>query len=229
MSEMNETSIQIDTSSTSTPRYTIIEQLFYQFTMLPSSIKSKSKKSAKESLVGKEKPTNSIHSSSFVAPERPPLGQEDSDEDDVDLDLDDDIMIQGQSVNEAANDDDDVMITDVGVSLEGQSSKGKSKQIDQVMNDSTIATIDANDKPVFQPLSKAAAQSARDAADVTRGQLRKVPIPPHRMTPLKNEWPKIYTPLVEMAGLQVRMNVKRKTVEIKVSNENICDCFWMID
>ncbi|PWN36886.1 eukaryotic type KH-domain type I [Meira miltonrushii] len=78
-------------------------------------------------------------------------------------------------------------------------------------------SLDASDKPVFKPLSQSAAQSARDAIDVTRGQLRKVPIPPHRMTPLKNEWPKIYTPLVEMAKLQVRMNVKRKTVEIKSS------------
>jgi len=34
---------------------------------------------------------------------------------------------------------------------------------------------------------------------------------------LKKEWINIYTPLVEMAGLQVRMNVKRKCVEIKVS------------
>ncbi|SCV71342.1 BQ2448_2930 [Microbotryum intermedium] len=48
-------------------------------------------------------------------------------------------------------------------------------------------------------------------------QRRKIGIPPHRMTPLKRDWIKIYTPLVEECGLQVRMNVGRKCVEMKVS------------
>ena len=41
-------------------------------------------------------------------------------------------------------------------------------------------------------------------------------IPPHRMTPLKKEWINIFGPLTEMLGLQVRMNVQRKCVEIRV-------------
>lgn len=188
--------------------------------MAPTSTSSKPKKSAKESLVGKSK-AESSGTSSFVAPERRPLGQEDSDEEDEDIDFeqDDSTMI----VQNGSNDDDDVMIAD-GVTLEDagnlsslqQSGKGKAKQT-KTSTDDMAMSLDTNDKPIFKPLSQAAAQSARDAVDVTRGQLRKVPIPPHRMTPLKNEWPKIYTPLVEMAKLQVRMNVKRKTVEIKVS------------
>jgi hypothetical protein len=36
------------------------------------------------------------------------------------------------------------------------------------------------------------------------------------MTPLKKEWVNVYGPLVEMMGLQVRMNVKRRCVELKV-------------
>ncbi|KAK4702736.1 RNA-binding protein PNO1, partial [Phenoliferia sp. Uapishka_3] len=48
-------------------------------------------------------------------------------------------------------------------------------------------------------------------------QRRKVAIPPHRMTPLKRDWIKIYSPLVEECGLQVRMNVKRRWVEMKTS------------
>jgi RNA-binding protein PNO1 len=61
----------------------------------------------------------------------------------------------------------------------------------------------------FAPLP-ASAQSA-----ALKGEFRRVPIPPHRMTPLKREWVNLYTPLVEMLGLQVRMNVKRRAVEIK--------------
>lgn len=44
---------------------------------------------------------------------------------------------------------------------------------------------------------------------------RKIPIPPHRMTPLKTNWLKIYTPLVDQLKLQVRMNLKSKSVEIR--------------
>ncbi|KAF2134318.1 Pre-rRNA-processing protein PNO1 [Dothidotthia symphoricarpi CBS 119687] len=51
-----------------------------------------------------------------------------------------------------------------------------------------------------------------------RREQRKVPIPPHRMTPLKNAWPKIYPPLVEHLKLQVRMNIKSKSVELRTSS-----------
>nr|OQO25324.1 Pre-rRNA-processing protein PNO1 [Rachicladosporium sp. CCFEE 5018] len=47
---------------------------------------------------------------------------------------------------------------------------------------------------------------------------RKVRIPPHRLTPLKAAWPKIYPPLVEHLKLQVRMNVSKKTVELRTSS-----------
>lgn len=63
----------------------------------------------------------------------------------------------------------------------------------------------------FAPLSAQAQSSA------LKNEFRRIPIPPHRMTPLKREWVNMYTPLVEMLGLQVRMNVPRRAVEIKVS------------
>jgi RNA-binding protein PNO1 len=46
-------------------------------------------------------------------------------------------------------------------------------------------------------------------------EYRKIPIPPHRMAPLKTNWIKIYTPLVENLKLQVRMNLKGRLVEIR--------------
>ena len=51
----------------------------------------------------------------------------------------------------------------------------------------------------------------------TRVEDRKIRIPPHRLTPLKSSWPKIYPPLVEHLGLQVRMNLPKKTVELRTS------------
>ncbi|KAL9621246.1 MAG: hypothetical protein Q9160_004267 [Pyrenula sp. 1 TL-2023] len=52
-------------------------------------------------------------------------------------------------------------------------------------------------------------------------QSRKVPVPPHRMSPLKASWPKIYPPLVENLKLQVRMNVKSKAVELRTSKSTV--------
>jgi len=65
----------------------------------------------------------------------------------------------------------------------------------------------------FAPLpAAAAAQSA-----TKKSEIRRIPIPPHRMSPLKKDWVNLFVPLTEMCGLQVRMNVHRRTVEIRVS------------
>lgn len=46
--------------------------------------------------------------------------------------------------------------------------------------------------------------------------MRKIPVPAHRYTPLKENWLKIFTPIVENLQLQVRFNLKTRNVEIKV-------------
>ncbi|KAI4134918.1 MAG: hypothetical protein LQ347_001126 [Umbilicaria vellea] len=69
--------------------------------------------------------------------------------------------------------------------------------------------IDEEGRPQFAP--------AKDSDGPYRVETRKVPIPPHRMTPLKASWPKIYPPLVEHLKLQVRMNVKNRAVELRSS------------
>jgi RNA-binding protein PNO1 len=69
--------------------------------------------------------------------------------------------------------------------------------------------IDEEGRPLFTPIK------ATDG--VHKVQTRKVPVPPHRMSPLKASWPKIYPPLVEHLKLQVRMNVKNKAVELRSS------------
>lgn len=48
-------------------------------------------------------------------------------------------------------------------------------------------------------------------------QMRRVPVPPHRMTPLKAAWVQLIDPIVEHMKLQVRMNTKRRAVEIRNS------------
>ncbi len=52
-----------------------------------------------------------------------------------------------------------------------------------------------------------------------KSESRKVRVPPHRLTPLKGAWPKIYPPLVEHLLLQVRMNLKDQAVELRTSKK----------
>jgi len=69
---------------------------------------------------------------------------------------------------------------------------------------------DESGRPRFAP--------AKSIPLAFRREQRKVPIPPHRMTPLKTAWPKMYPPLVEHLKLQVRTNIKAKAVELRTSN-----------
>ena len=50
---------------------------------------------------------------------------------------------------------------------------------------------------------------------------RKIPVPPHRYTPLKENWLKIFTPVVEHLKLQIRFNLTSRKVEIRVIVRNI--------
>jgi RNA-binding protein PNO1 len=68
---------------------------------------------------------------------------------------------------------------------------------------------DPSDAPAFPPMKPVKSSSSSS-------EVRRIPIPPHRMTPLKRDWINIFSPLTEMCGLQVRMNVPRRQVEIKV-------------
>lgn len=73
----------------------------------------------------------------------------------------------------------------------------------------TEMQIDEEGRPHFSRVT--------DASQHYKLESRKVLVPPHRMTPLKSAWPKIYPPLVENLGLQVRMNLKTKAVELRTS------------
>ncbi|CAE6467192.1 unnamed protein product [Rhizoctonia solani] len=87
---------------------------------------------------------------------------------------------------------------------------------DVVMGESTAdgdggMDVDNENTPSF-PALPASAQRATE-----KSETRKIPIPPHRMTPLKKDWVNVFSPLTEMLGLQVRMNIQKRAVEIRTS------------
>lgn len=52
-----------------------------------------------------------------------------------------------------------------------------------------------------------------------KGELRRIAVPAHRYTPLKDNWLKIFTPVVEHLHLQIRFNLKSRCVEIRTCKE----------
>lgn len=75
--------------------------------------------------------------------------------------------------------------------------------------ETSTVVLDESGKPKFAAATKSGMK--------VKIESRKVAVPPHRMTPLKNTWVKIYPPLVEHLKLQVRMNLKTKTVELRTN------------
>ncbi|ODQ66683.1 pre-rRNA-processing protein PNO1 [Nadsonia fulvescens var. elongata DSM 6958] len=71
--------------------------------------------------------------------------------------------------------------------------------------------IDQDGRPKFV--------SAAKTGTKVKLENRRIPIPPHRMSPLRSTWLKIYQPLVEHLKLQVRMNLKRRAVELRTCKD----------
>eukprot|EP00128_Syssomonas_multiformis_P002005 Colp12_sorted_trinity150504_noHs@2278 len=85
----------------------------------------------------------------------------------------------------------------------------------QEEEDTEMEATTALPKPNFPQLS-AQEMSGRI------GEKRKIPVPAHRYTPLKECWIKIYKPIVEHMKLDIRMNLKSRCVELR-TNERTTD------
>ncbi|KAI9592604.1 pre-rRNA-processing protein PNO1 [Syncephalis fuscata] len=85
-------------------------------------------------------------------------------------------------------------------------------QVVQTAVEDTSMAVDEPNKPSFKPLKAGSAKGGK-------AESRKVAIPPHRMSPLKRDWLKVYSPLVEHMKLQVRMNIRSKTVELRTCKQ----------
>ncbi|KAJ3415162.1 pre-rRNA-processing protein pno1 [Chytridiales sp. JEL 0842] len=97
----------------------------------------------------------------------------------------------------------------------GQEAFGSSSSMEVEPTEEEIQkALDAMPKPDFPALKRS------DVANLSK-EYRLVPIPPHRLSPLKKDWLKICSPLVEHLKLHVRMNVKRKAVELKSCKDTV--------
>ncbi|KAK9811792.1 hypothetical protein WJX72_010185 [[Myrmecia] bisecta] len=76
----------------------------------------------------------------------------------------------------------------------------------------TTAASGDPEVPKFAPLS-AFEQNGKKL------EFRRVTVPQHRMTPLKNAWMQLYKPVTENMKLDMRMNLKSRKVELKTTPE----------
>jgi RNA-binding protein PNO1 len=81
---------------------------------------------------------------------------------------------------------------------------------DALMIDAGEIDTSPQDAPAFDPAPASATKNP------LKSETRRIPIPPHRMSPLKKDWVNVFGPLTDMLGLQVRMNVQRRAVDIRV-------------
>ncbi|KAH8814104.1 hypothetical protein F5882DRAFT_65057 [Hyaloscypha sp. PMI_1271] len=120
------------------------------------------------------------------------------------------LLIRPEEVAEAAanvplpvKDQDDEFLLDAPDAVPSETSAVQPAEGDTEM------TVDEEGRPRFP--------AAKNTDGPRRVETRKVPIPPHRLSPLKAAWAKLYPPLVEHLKLQVRMNTKNKVVELRTS------------
>ena len=93
----------------------------------------------------------------------------------------------------------------------GSGDKSTPDDDDEIVIDEDASSIpQPSTLPAFAPLPANADKTT------LKSEIRRIPIPPHRMTPIKVDWFNIFGPLTEILGLQVRMNVQRRSVEIRV-------------
>lgn len=65
----------------------------------------------------------------------------------------------------------------------------------------------AVERPSFPPVKR---EKLSDGLE-----MRKISVPAHRYSPLKENWMKIFSPIVEHLHLQIRFNLKNRQVEIR--------------
>lgn len=76
---------------------------------------------------------------------------------------------------------------------------------------SSDASTSQAQAPAFKPAS---------AHELSEGvQMRKVPVPQERFTPLKKYWMQLYTPITEQMQIDMRMNLKARRVELKTTGK----------
>jgi len=88
------------------------------------------------------------------------------------------------------------------------------------MNDESVMDEDAMEDGNMEEIAMPNFP-ALTPAQMNNGRIeeRKIPVPIHRLTPLRDNWMKIFTPVVQYMKLQIRMNTQTRNVELRTSEQ----------
>ena len=100
--------------------------------------------------------------------------------------------------------------------IKGKIMPGKPKGAEEEVNIMMTEDMSNGDHTIKISELKTPADAAK------RMEYRTVRVPNHRYTPLRNSWEKIVSTIVENLQLDVRMNTKRKLIEMR-SNKDTKD------
>lgn len=56
-------------------------------------------------------------------------------------------------------------------------------------------------------------------------EMRSIPVPPNRFSPLKKDWETLVSPIIQHLKLQIRYNTKRRCIEVRVYLFNYLNCY----
>ena len=82
-----------------------------------------------------------------------------------------------------------------------------------VDEEATVEIVNESNQEGGVPVYSALPASALASESVK--EVRRIQVPPNRLTPLRDNWVALLQPLVTHFKLQVRMNTKRKSVELR--------------
>ena len=93
--------------------------------------------------------------------------------------------------------------------------EGGEKEEDKNAVMSLFSDVNPKDplRPIFAPLGKQNEKKGEKA------MYRKVNVPSHRLSPLKEHWMALYTPVTKQMKIDMRMNLKLKKVELKTTDQ----------
>lgn len=85
--------------------------------------------------------------------------------------------------------------------------------------ESGVSDIDSNVSEVSAPVTRPSFPPIKKEKLADGSEVRKIPVPSHRYSPLKENWMKIFEPIVEHLKLQVRFNLKTRNVEVRTCKD----------
>jgi RNA-binding protein PNO1 len=123
--------------------------------------------------------------------------------------VDKDILEPALAPVQAINGEDEEMLIDASAPMQSRPESIQAEQSTITNPDKLV--VDQDGRPKFPAVANGGRR--------VKAEMRSIQIPPHRFSPLRASWNKIYYPLVDHLKLQVKMEVKNRKVLIRTCRQ----------